>query len=209
MLYKYPRTWHCPWSPGGSRDDRVLDSMDHFIGQKVVVTEKMDGENTSIYANHIHARSTTSSDHPSRSWVKALQGRLSHSIPAGWRVCGENLYARHSIGYDDLGSYFLAFSIWTEENRCLDWDSTVEWCELLEIEHVPVLYVGTYDERAIKASWKPQKDGKDSEGYVIRLWDSFAYSDFEKSMAKYVRENHITTSEHWLSQPVVPNTLKR
>lgn len=209
MYYKYPRTWHVPWSPGGTRDDRVLESMDHFAGKNVVVTEKMDGENTSIYRNHIHARSTSSGDHPSRSWVKALQGRVSHHLPEGWRVCGENLFARHSITYGNLPSYFLTFSIWDEQNRCLDWGSTVEWCQLLDLEHVPVLYQGVYDEKAIQASWEPQKDGEESEGYVIRLYDSFAYKDFEKSIAKYVRKNHVQSDSHWMFQEVVPNKLRQ
>lgn len=207
MFYKYPRTWHCPWSPGGTRDDRILGSMDHFVGKQVVVTEKMDGENTTIYSNHIHARSINSAHHPSRNWVKALQGRLSHSIPEGWRICGENLFAKHSIEYADLVSFFYSFSIWNEENICLDWKSTVEWCELLEIEHVPVLYSGLYDEKAIKAAWRPQMGGRDSEGYVIRLFDSFAYNDFEKSVAKYVRKDHVQSDSHWMFQEIVPNKL--
>lgn len=208
MYIKYPRTYHCPWSPGGTRDDRVLGSMDHFVGRKVVVTEKMDGENTTIYRNHTHARSTSSSSHPSRNWVKALQGRLSHSIPEGWRICGENLFARHSIAYRRLSSYFLCFSIWNEENICLDWDSTVEWCQLLEIEHVPVIWTGIYDEKAIRSAWSPQNGEEESEGYVIRLFDSFAYEDFEESVAKYVRAGHVQTDTHWMFDKIVPNGLK-
>ncbi len=42
---KYPRTWHLPWSPGKSKDDRVLTTPEVFAGQEVVVTVKMDGEN--------------------------------------------------------------------------------------------------------------------------------------------------------------------
>lgn len=42
---KYPRSMHTPWSPGPSSDDKVVDSMEHFEGAAVVVTEKMDGEN--------------------------------------------------------------------------------------------------------------------------------------------------------------------
>lgn len=182
--------------------------MDEFVGKKVVVTEKMDGENTTIYRNHTHARSTSSAHHPSRGWVKALQGRLSYHIPEGWRICGENLFARHSISYQELDSYFLCYSIWTEENICLDWDTTLEWCELLEIVPVPVLWSGIYDEKAIKASWKPQKGEQESEGYVIRLFDSFAYEDFGKCVAKYVRANHVQSDSHWMFEEVVPNKLK-
>lgn len=205
MLQKYPRTFHVPWSPGATRDDRVHPDMDMFFGKKVVVTEKMDGENTTIYKNYIHARSLTSGDHPSRSWVKSLQGSLSHEIPDGMRICGENLFARHSIAYDSLDSYFMVFSIWDKDNICLDWDSTLEWCELLELIHVPILYTGVYDEKAIKGSWRPSVGLQESEGYVIRLFDSFHYDDFEKSVAKYVRKSHVKSDEHWMYQEIIPN----
>jgi RNA ligase len=94
---KYPRTPHLPWSPGASEDDVKLDGCLKFQGREVVVTEKMDGENTSLYRNGLHARSLDSRHHPSRDWIKAWHGGIAHHIPEGWRLCGENVYARHSI----------------------------------------------------------------------------------------------------------------
>ena len=208
MLFKYPKTFHVPWSPGITRDDRVLTSMDQFVGKKVVVSEKLDGENTTIYKNHIHARSLSSGDHPSRSWVKGLWGSISHSIPSGFRICGENLFAKHSITYEALPSYFLVFSIWNDKNVCLSWEETVEWCELLGLHHVPVLYEGAYDEDAVRASWQPLMGGKESEGYVVRLRDAFAYEDFRECVAKMVRKNHVQTDSHWMHTEVVQNKLK-
>lgn len=92
---KYPRTLHLPYSPGSTTDDKKLSSTKHFSGKSVIVTEKMDGENTTIYNFGTHARSLESSHHPSRSRVKALQASLS--IPNGWRICGENLYAAYTM----------------------------------------------------------------------------------------------------------------
>ncbi|MBT4140719.1 MAG: RNA ligase family protein [Candidatus Latescibacteria bacterium] len=120
---KYPRTPHLPWSQGQSRDDQVLSTTQHFEGKEVIVTEKMDGENTTMYHDHIHARSTTSSPHPSRDWVKKLWSQIQFNIPKGLRVCGENVFAKHSIHYRALPSYFLVFAIF-EENVCLSWKET-------------------------------------------------------------------------------------
>lgn len=209
MLYKYPRTYHVPWSPGSTRDDRTLSDMKHFTGREVIVTDKLDGENTTLYQNHIHARSLSSGDHPSRSWVKGLWGQISHQIPKNFRICGENLFAKHSISYKALPSYFLVFSIWNEENICLSWDETVEWCQLLDLQHVPVLYEGIYDEGLVKASWQPQKGQEVSEGYVVRLRDAFAYNDFRECVAKYVRPHHVQTDQHWMHAEVVSNGLKK
>jgi hypothetical protein len=176
-----------------------------FEGQDVVVTEKLDGENTSMYSDHIHARSMDSRHHPSRTWVKALHGSIAHQIPIKWRLCGENLYARHSIAYDELKSYFYLFSIWNEHNHCLSWKDTKEWAALLGLELPPVLYEGTWDEAIIRAI---TLDLSKQEGYVVRTIVGFAYQDFAKHVAKWVRKEHVQTDQHWMHKEVIPNGLK-
>lgn len=106
---KYPRSYHLPWSEGKTKDDRTIPDCSQFEGKEVVVTVKLDGENTSIYPDYIHARSIDGRNHWSRSWVKNLQGRIGYQLDQGWRICGENLYAKHSIKYDDLEDYFYVF----------------------------------------------------------------------------------------------------
>lgn len=48
-LIKYTRIPYVPFSPLISKGDRVLDNLNHFIGKNIIVAEKMDGENTSLY----------------------------------------------------------------------------------------------------------------------------------------------------------------
>lgn len=207
-LVKYPRTPHLPWSPGASKDDvYLLDPGPVFAGKEVVATEKMDGENTSMYRDHIHARSLDSLHHPSRTWVKSIHGTIAQNIPEGWRVCGENMYAQHSIKYDSLKSYFLVFSVWDDTNTCLSWQDTEEWADLLGLLTVPVLYRGPWDEQAIRNLYNPSTDVGTKEGYVVRVASSFDYSDFGKSVAKYVRRGHVQTDEHWMLKEVVPNGI--
>lgn len=99
MFTKYPRTFHFPWSPGRSDDDKVLQDTSCFLNRHVVVTEKMDGENSTLYpGGKIHARSIDSSSHPSRDWLKKFWSERCHNLGDDMRVCGENLYAKHSIG---------------------------------------------------------------------------------------------------------------
>jgi len=209
-LVKYPRTYHVLGSPGLHDDDRMMESSEGFHGKEVVVTEKMDGENTTMYFDHIHARSVDSGGHLSREWVKNFWSQIGYLIPEGWRVCGENMYAEHSIFYDELPSYFLGFSIWNDQNECLSWDETLEWFELLDITPVPVLYRGIYNEKAIKeAVHEVEKDYEHHEGYVIRITDKFPVSDFRFVVGKYVRKDHIRTTKHWMrGQPVNPNQLE-
>ena len=206
--HKYPRTHHLPWSPGATSDDKILTSTAHFDGKQVIVTEKLDGENCTIGQTYTHARSTDSRHHESRSVVKQIQGEVGHLLPEGWRLCGENLYAKHSLGYDKLPAHFLLFSVWDDSNTCLSWADTVEWAQLLDLKLVPVLYKGIWNEDKIASLW----DGKSAhgpvgEGYVVRVASSFSYSAFGKSVAKFVRPHHVQTTQHWMQSEVIPNKL--
>ena len=203
---KYPRTPHLPWSPGGTSDDAYLVDTSHFIGREVVVTEKMDGENTSLYSDGMHARSLDSRHHPSRDWVKSFQASICQDIPRGWRLCGENVYALHSVAYEHLESYFLLFSIWDEENVCLSWDQPLEWAKMIGVTTVPEMWRGEWDEGNIR---EITIDESAQEGYVVRLVESYSYDRFRESVGKWVRPHHVQTDQHWMNAPVVPNGLKK
>lgn len=203
---KYPRTPHLPWSEEPTSDDRILRSVSHFTGKDVVVTEKMDGENTTMYQDHVHARSLDSKGGEDRAWVKQFWASICADIPQGWRICGENLWAKHSISYDNLDSFFYGFSIWNEQNVALSWDETLEWFALLGITPVPTLYRGQWDQPTVVALWDAtQRGGK--EGYVVRLAEAFSYDNFGQSVAKFVRKGHVQPGKHWRHQALVPNSL--
>jgi hypothetical protein len=204
---KYPRTYHLPWSLGMHDDDRMHFSTNQWQDKLVVITEKMDGENTTMYSDHIHARSIESKNHPSRTWIKNFWSQIAHLIPEGWRVCGENLYAKHSIGYNNLRSYFLGFSVWNDKNICLSWPETLEWFNLLEIEPVLTLWSGIYNESVCK-SFIDSMDFEVSEGYVLRTQSEFSYLDFNKYVGKFVRPDHIKTTKHWMmGQEMIKNAV--
>ena len=204
---KYPHTGHLYWSQSLQNDDKMIQNMSMLEAcRDVVVTEKRDGENSTLGRDFIHARSLDSRNHISRSWVKQLHGSIKHDIPEWMRICGENLYAVHSIAYNDLPTYFEVFNIW-RDNTCLSWDLTMEWCDLLGLQTVPVLYRGPWNEMIIRGIIE-DKDMNKFEGYVVRIADSFTIDAFPYSIAKYVRKGHVQTDEHWMERPVVPNKLK-
>jgi len=162
----------------------------------------------------IHARSLDSKSHPSRDWVKGLWSQVRWSIPDGWKVCGENLYARHSIPYDNLESYFEVFSIWDDEGWILDWETTQAFCEEWGLVTVPTLFTTMFNEGMLRTfhedssyAWKPfERDTM--EGYVVRPFYSFNSVNFERAVLKWVRPNHVTTDDHWMHKAIVPNRLK-
>jgi len=206
---KAPRTYHLPWSDGLTDDDRMLPSTKQFEGKRVIVSEKMDGENTTVYPDgYVHARSIDSKGHPSRTWVKTFLAQRAYNLPDGWRLCGENMFAEHSIKYDSLDSYFYGFGIWNEKNQCLSWDEMLEYFALLGITPVRVLYDGIWDEKTIRSLYKPGM-WSTSEGYVVRLADGFDFKDYRHNVGKYVRKGHVMTAKHWMyGQPIVQNRLK-
>ena len=204
---KYPRTPHLPWSPGGTSDDAYLFDTSHFEGREVVITEKMDGENTSMYRDQIHARSIDGRSHPSRDWVKGLHATIRSEIPEGWRLCGENVYAQHSIVYEELESYFYLFSIWNGDNCALSWDETIEWADMLGVKIVPEIFRGLWNQQEAE-ELANLLDLNRQEGYVVRLVDSFSFEDFGVSLAKWVRSGHVQTDQHWMFAEIVPNGLR-
>ena len=211
LRIKYPRTYHLPWSRGMSCDDKMMTNIDSLIGKRVIVTEKMDGENTTMYSDHIHARAVDSANHESRNWVKNFWSNFSFEIPKDWRVCGENMFAVHSIKYSELDSYFYGFSIWNDKNECLSWDDTLKWFNIIypDIKTVPVLYDGIFDVDIIQDLWNDSMYAE-HEGYVLRLADSFSMSKFRTSAGKFVRNNHVQTAKHWMhGQRMVVNKLKK
>ncbi|MFJ1926741.1 MULTISPECIES: RNA ligase family protein [unclassified Streptomyces] len=138
--------------------------------------------------------------------VKALQGRVGPRVPAGWRICGENVFARHSIPYDDLAGHFYGFSVW-DGDTCLGWDRTVAFLHGLGIPTPPVLWRGVFDARAERTLRALRLDTGRQEGYVVRPAASFGAAEFGRRVAKWVRPGHVVTDTHWMHAAVVENAL--
>jgi hypothetical protein len=197
-----------------TKDDKAMNLKmvdEAFKGKQVIVTEKLDGENCTIYSDGFtHARSLDSAHHPSRSYVKGLASSISWAIPPGWRLCGENLYAVHSIEYTSLPSFFCVYSVWDENNFCAPWKDTVAMCKIRGLATVPVIWEGEYNAAEIEAAFTRESafGPNGAEGYVIRVAGDFPFNEFSKSVAKYVRKNHVQTDEHWMRRMVVLNGLE-
>lgn len=191
---RYPRTLHLPDSPGMASDDKVLADLSAFEGVPLVVTEKADGENTNWTRDDFWARSPDSNHHPTRDYVKAMWGARRWDIPPGIRISGENLYARHSIAYDDLPDFFLVFGVW-DRGTLLPWEETEEWAQLLDLHTVPVLYRGESLTDARRA-WAAQRNTETSEGFVLRTAGRIEAADFRTRVAKWVRPQHVRTADH-------------
>lgn len=194
---KYPRTYHAPWSSAVQSDDKIIKNLTSLKGERIIGTVKMDGESATLYNDYYHARSIDGRHHPSRDWIKSFWSSIRWDIPDQWRVCGENLFARHSIAYNDLPSFFMGFSVWNERNVALPWDETLEWLDLLGIAPVEVVYDGPFDPAAMKAMAQ-EVYARGDEGIVFRTANKIAYRDFPNLVIKDVRPGHVQTDKHWM-----------
>jgi hypothetical protein len=182
----------------------------------VVATEKMDGEGSTLTREKTYPRSPDGRPHSSRSWIKAYHAQKAQQIPENWRISGEGMYAVHSIPYtaanrNALRSFFYGFGVWDEDNVLLGWDQTVEVFQMLDINPASVLYHGPYFD-GLAEELAAKIDPARQEGFVLRDEGPIPYPSGSgdagrffsgdpnsPALAKWVREKHVATDEHWMS----------
>ncbi|MFN7117432.1 MAG: RNA ligase family protein [Saprospiraceae bacterium] len=211
--HKYGRTYHFPFSPGTTSDDRINYAYWEQLSnlQKVVHTEKLDGENTCLNQYGVFARSHAA---PTvHLWAAYLRERwqMINKDLGNLEVFGENLYAIHSIQYLDLEQHFYVFAI-REEDRWLSWEEVKFYAAALDFLTVPEIKLV---EPTLKADFEVDilqlvqqesafqsidvHTGKASamEGIVTRNVEGFSVEAFAENVFKYVRKDHVKTDEHW------------
>lgn len=123
-IRKYPRTPHLE----GSRlqeGDENLDQVPFadLRGRHLVVSEKVDGANTGISFDEFGQMRLQSRGHyltggPRekyfdlfKQWARTHETALREALGPSTVLYGEWMYARHTIYYDQLPHYFLAYDI--------------------------------------------------------------------------------------------------
>ncbi len=217
MSSKYPRSFHLPWSPGGTSDDKRLRDTGALVGVELVVTEKCDGSNLTYTRQSVFSRSHSGPPaHPSFDLAKATHGRLRHLVPAGLSVFCEYCFAVHSIAYGALPDASLVFGVRDDERGLWwAWDMVEAQAAELGLPTVPVLFRGRVEsERALRELTEslaaaPSAFGGEREGVVVRPALEFPEGAFGQSLGKWVRAGHVQTDEHWLHQAIRPQRLQK
>lgn len=212
---KYGRTYHFPFSPGTTSDDRFNHTYWEDIQKfdTLLFTEKLDGENNCLSSKGVFARShvapTTS------SWTTQLRERweLIKNDLGDLELFGENLYAVHSIEYKRIEQYYFVFAARVKDTW-LSWEEVVFYANLFDLPTVPVLKTErvidlTKDglqttiesmakEQSVFGSLDPFTLGNCTrEGLVFRNIEAYPVADFQHNVFKYVRKGHVKTDEHW------------
>lgn len=213
---KYNRTFHFPWSPGATNDDKIATSTIALVKTPIVITEKMDGSNTSLETHGCYARTHSGPpNHASFDGLKALHASIKYKIPEGIQLFGEWCFARHSIEYNELPGYFMLFNVRAlDSNAWCSWDMVELWASEIDVPTVPVLFKGSVNSqeelKGLVNSFmnQPSVCGGIREGVVVRQQKEFLDEYFHVCVMKCVRANHVQTSEHWKDQEIIKNKLK-
>jgi RNA ligase len=198
---KYDRTYHFPFSKGAKNDDKISFDWQGILEKELVITEKLDGENTCLKAEGVYARSHAA---PTRNpWAENMWQIWSNAKPylGDLEIFGENLYGVHSIEYSNLPAYFFVFAI-RDGDTWLSWDEVTFYAQALDLPLAPVLARGRFTEQQLANTIleyvnQPSRFGGEMEGVVVRNTAAFEPAFFYQNVLKYVRENHVQTDEHW------------
>jgi len=203
-MSKYNRTYHLPWSPGTTSDDRISDYVDALLGTEIVITEKLDGENCGMTDEGVYARShaTFTTSAWSREVRQLHKMKVENMLGEGVFLFGENMEGIHSIEYSNLESYFYIFGV-RDNEIWIPWEQVEEYSYLLDIPTVPVLFKGVVNSAKELQQIvedlvsKPSELGGKREGIVVRTAGMFHNDDFADNVMKWVRKGHVSTDVHW------------
>jgi len=203
-MSKYNRTYHLPWSPGSTNDDRISDNVESLLGTEIVITEKLDGENCGMTDEGVYARShaTFTTSAWSREVRQLHKLSVEDELGDGVFLFGENMEGIHSIEYTNLTSYFYIFGI-RDNDIWIPWEKVEEYSYLLDIPTVPVLFKGIVNtakelQQIVEdLVSKPSELGGQREGIVVRTAGMFHNDDFADNVMKWVRKGHVQTDVHW------------
>lgn len=192
------------------RYDLTIKDNHNFFANGILV------HNCSIYHNgYFHARSIDGNGHSSQDWLKKYIQSWCYLIPTNWRVCGENLFAKHSIQYEfkNEKELFQVFGVYDNQNNCLSWDDVVNFCKEMNILTVPIIYIGKYDKDKILEAFNlyqknAEECGQEVEGFVVRNFEKFSYDSFSQNVGKFVRNGHVQTDQHWRTNWIKNKILK-
>ncbi len=219
-FFKFPSTPHLATMPGVDiRGDKVLteSERDAFLTHEVTVEEKVDGANLglSFDANgNIRAQNRGAYLHLPGSgqwkklgeWLAIHTDTLFEHLSDRYILFGEWCYAQHSIFYDRLPDWFLAFDVYDREaGHFLTTARRDRLLGEIHISKVPDIARGRFTYSEIQKLLSQSKlTNQPAEGIYLRI----DHGDWLEQRAKLVRPAFIQAVEqHWSRSVIRPNRL--
>lgn len=230
LLPKFPRTKHAPICPSATRDDLIATEKEWEDAIKtsphVFIEEKLDGANSGIVIvdncpvirnrNHVLNKAKGGKTPAKRqfapiwNWAyeniaqfKTVYKELGFCVS----IYGEWLYACHSVKYDALPSYFIAYDLYDIENGKFICPATSR--SLLQYAGfiTPQLLSGFILSDKEMISLRDRKSSFSSE-IQEGLYIKFSDGEWLTDRFKMVRPGFIQ-GEHWNEGELVKNVLSK
>lgn len=181
----YPRTPYL-WAPGqSSRDDRVLasDEISSWLQQPVVVEEKLDGANVSIWweQNRLQVAGRGGADAMDRgnqlgtlrSRVNAGYAQLQPLLEDGLVLYAEWMWLTHSVRYTLLTDYLVVLDFWCPDKGFVPLCERDRLSQAQELVVPPRLFEGILGSEAalVNLMGRSRCGSEFMEGAVLRRSD--------------------------------------
>ncbi len=220
-FHKFPHTAHLQWlGPGVPRDDKVLSraAATGFLAGEVVVEEKVDGANLGISLapdGRLRPQSRGNYLAPGKShaqwnllwpWLAEHREALEEGLRGGLILFGEWCYARHSVPYDALPDWFLAFDIFeTRSGRFWSADRRNRWLQGRELAPVPEITRGRFSLGQVPSLLGRSRVGHvPMEGIYLRR-EREGWLEARAKVVSIAFKQQIEA--HWTRHALVPNRL--
>lgn len=157
-FHKFPHTPHLLWlGEGIPREDKILSTGEAraFLDGPVIVEEKVDGANLGLsVANDGRVRAQSRGNYlaPGRShaqwsllwpWLAQREEALAKELGSELMLFGEWVYALHTVAYNGLPAWFLAFDVYEPKNdRFWSVEKRNTLADKLGIKTVPEVFHG-------------------------------------------------------------------
>ena len=230
-VIKFPRTSHILNIGGASDDDLVFGEQElkYFVTPSptklITIEEKIDGgnmgfrmsSNGKILAQN-RSKIVTKTLHPQyaglEKYIYIHQQEIEDVLDGGRRcLFGEWLAAKHSIHYNSLPDYFIAFDIYDiKEEKFLD---RVTFYQIMSNTNIAYLkpIVNNIEEcntvEKITSFLNSKKSEFSTESLIEGIYFRIDVDGFLKERGKIVRGDFVCGNEEWSKHRITPNIIKK
>jgi ATP-dependent RNA circularization protein (DNA/RNA ligase family) len=192
-----------------------------LLAGAVSIEEKIDGANTGIIRHkkgfHLQKRGSLvgQSEHPQfgalHNWANGVGYDKIMAVPPGHLIYGEWAWAQHTIFYDKLPDYFLAFDVMhTPSGYWFNLKERFEFCETYGFSQVPLISMGYYSKMDLfDLIPGPSAFGEFAEGIVVKRYRK----GNNYLRGKIVKPEFMKTldeeDEHWTKRKLSINKLAK
>jgi predicted kinase len=222
--FKFPRSRHLYSLGSAQRDDLLIskEEQNKFLNTELYVEEKIDGANLGIsidkddmgikFQNRSHY--VTSSTHQQFSkldkWIDTYGNHLYDILEPGRHILfGEWVYLQHTVPYDNLPSYFIAFDMYDKkEQKFFARKYLQQILNKTTIPLIPLVYEGKLKSKkdTLDLLKQPSKYGNTLiEGIYLKIPDDD--KKYIINRGKVVRENFIADDAGFWTHNTKPNRL--